>query len=77
MNIDSNSIEKLLEAGRREYDRMQKNLSEVLSSTDEELLRHPDPESRRQLARDTQDKLDKEGRENYAMRYASTNVRNR
>lgn len=73
---------KLETIGQREFDFMQRNLTSIITMTDDQLENYPDPsiemfgsaaktpEARRQEARRIQDKLDREGRENYCVRYA-------
>jgi hypothetical protein len=80
-------LEELKENGRQLFDTMQKNLSAVATSTDEELQAQPDPfaemfgeikdaETRREDARNTQDSLDRLGRESYATEYALSQIKN-
>ena len=87
-DLTAKLISELTENGRSEYDRLQKNLSATVQMTDAELTAHPDsmdvlfdspqqhPEDRRQAARELQDKLGRQGRENYAVEFAKNQVKN-
>ena len=71
---------KNIEAGRKHYDMLQKNLSWIASATDEQLESKlavesemfgakQTPEEAREEARNLQDLLDRQGREVYASEY--------
>ncbi len=76
-------LQELLENCRAQFDFMQANLSRTISMSDAELLAEPDamdemfsnlprhPEARREEARNTQDNLDRKGREACAREYAA------
>ena len=74
-------ILELTEHGRQQFDMLQTNLSRLVQMTDAELKSEgdpfaelfnspKDPEERREEARNLQDRLDRQGRENYAREYA-------
>ncbi len=74
-------IEKYIEAGRKDYDRTQENLSRRAQQTDAEIEAEcgelaemfggdNSPESLRESARRMQDQMDRQGREAYAREYA-------
>ena len=79
---------KETQAGRKLYDTMQENLSWQTSRTDEDIKADKDPladvfgdfrndpEGYRDQARRTQDKLDQQGREAFAVEHAETQIKN-
>jgi hypothetical protein len=79
-------LHELIQSGRSLFDTMQKNLSWQVSRTDEDIAANPDPmdevfgsetpEEYRAMARRTQDKLDRQGREAFAEEYAQTQIKN-
>ena len=81
-------IEALKEDERKSYDQMQQNLSWQAGRSDRDIEGDRDPlaeifgdqanpEEYRDLARRTQDKLDRQGREAFATEYANDQIKNR
>jgi hypothetical protein len=88
------TIETLTEEARKQFDRMQENLTSIISATDADLesrLRERnemaemfggecgkplDCEGWREESRNTQDQLDRQGREAFAAEYAETQIKN-
>jgi endo-alpha-1,4-polygalactosaminidase (GH114 family) len=88
------TIETLTEEGCEQFDRMQENLTSIISATDAELEprlaernemaemfggecgKPLDCEGWREESRNTQDKLNRQGREVFAAEYAETQIKN-
>ena len=84
------AIERLTKEGRTQFDRLQENITSIISATDTDLSNRLsernemaemfggecgkalDCEGWRQESRDTQNNLDRQGRESFAAEYAAS-----